>query len=414
MKKKVKKPELVAPAGDWSSLYSALDSGADSLYFGVKGLNMRNMAANFDILEIKKIMKVLHGRKRRGYLALNVIVYDKEINKVKKILKEAKKSGVDGVILWDMAVFSIAQELGLKIHLSTQASVANFLALKKYALGGAKRVVLARECRLSDIKNIISRIKKENLDCEVEAFIHGAMCLSLSGRCFLSEYSFSKSANRGACIQPCRREYLITDTEGEIQYIAGKDHILSPKDLSTIDFIDNLIEAGINAFKIEGRIRSSEYVRVVTSVYRRAIDAYFKAKLTKTLKEKLKKELYTVYNRGFSDGFYWGAPTLSGTNKSSPSRTLENTYEKIYLGEVVKFYKKINVAEVRVRNGSLKKGIQILCIGKNTPASFARVKDIQINHKFVASLEKGEVGGVKLPFAVKRKDKIFIWQKRSI
>ena len=420
MKKKEKRPELVAPAGNWSSLYSALDSGADSLYFGVKSLNMRNLAANFDILEIKKIMEVLHGRKRRGYLALNVIVYDKELDKVKKILKEAKKSGVDGVILWDMAVFSLAQELGLKIHLSTQASVANFLALKKYALGGVKRVVLARECRLSDIKNIISRIKKQNLDCEVEAFIHGAMCLSLSGRCFLSEYSFSKSANRGACIQPCRREYLIIDTEGETQYIAGKDYILSPKDLSTIDFIENLIEAGINAFKIEGRIRSSEYVRVVTSVYRRAIDAYFKGKLTKTLKEKLKRELYTVYNRGFSDGFYWGEPTLAGTGtqlgtgKSSTSRALENTYEKSYLGEVIKFYKKINVAEIRIRNGSLKKGTRILCVGKSTPASFACVKDIQINHKFVASLERGDVGGVKLPFIVKRKDKIFIWRKRSI
>lgn len=408
MKKKIKKPELIAPARDWSSFYSALDSGADSVYFGIKGLNMRNLAANFDILEIKKIMKLLHKRKRQGYLALNVIIYDKEINKVKKILKEAKQSGVDGVILWDMAVFSIAQELGLKIHLSTQASVANFPALKNYALRGVKRVVLARECSLLDIKNIISRVKKQNLDCEVEAFIHGAMCLSLSGRCFLSQYSFSKSANRGECIQPCRREYLIVDTQGETQYVAGCDYILSPKDLCTIDFIDSLIEAGINAFKIEGRNRSPEYIRVVTSVYRKAIDAYFKGKLTKALKEKLKKELYTVYNRGFSNGFYWGEPG------GFPSRILENSYEKIYLGEVIKFYKKISVAEICLRNGSLKKGVQILCVGKNTPASFARVKDIQINHKFVERIEKGQVGGVKLPFTVKRKDKVFIWQKRSI
>jgi len=406
MKKVVKKPELVAPAGNWSSLRSAIASGANSVYFGVKGLNMRNLATNFDILEIKKVIELLHKKKRKGYLALNTIVYNKEIVKVTKVLKAASKAGVDGVILWDMAVFSKAQELGLKVHLSTQASVANFSALKEHALRGVKRVVLARECRLSDIKEITSKIKKEKLDCEVEAFIHGAMCLSVSGRCFLSEFTFSKSANRGQCLQPCRREYIIADTQGECHYIAGQDHILSPKDLCTIDFIDKLIEAGINAFKIEGRIRSSEYVGVVTSVYRRAIDSYFRGKLTKTLKEKLRKELNSVYNRGFSSGFYWGQP------KESPNRFLENTYEKVYLGEVIKFYKKINVAEIRVRNERLKKGARILFIGKNTPASFAKVGGIQINHKFVEAIEKGEVGGVKLPFVTKRKDKVFLWQKK--
>lgn len=406
MNKKRKKPELIAPARDWSSLYSALDSGADGVYFGIKGLNMRNLAVNFDILEIKKILKVLHERGCQGYLALNVIIYDKEIDKVKKILKEAKQFGIDGVILWDMAVFSIARELGLKIHLSTQASVSNFLALKDYALRGVKRVVLARECNIQDIKNIISQIKKQNLDCEVEVFIHGAMCLSLSGRCFLSQYSFSKSANRGECLQPCRREYLIVDTQGECQYVAGQDHILSPKDLCSIDFIDKLIELGVDSFKIEGRNRSAEYILVVTSVYRKAIDAYFKGKLTKSLKNRLKKELSAVYNRGFSDGFYQGAPA------SLPSRILENSYEKIYLGEVIKFYKKIGVAEICLRKGSLKKGTQILCVGKNTPASFAKVENIQINHKFVENLEKGERGGIKLPFVVKPKDKIFIWQKK--
>ena len=406
MKKKIKKPELVAPAGDWSSLRSAIAAGADSVYFGIKGLSMRNLATNFDILEIKKVIELLHISKCRGYLALNTIIYNKEIAKVNKILKAAAKAGVDGVILWDMAVFSKAKALGLKVHLSTQASVANFLALKEYALRGVKRVVLARECKLSDIKEIISKVKKEKLDCEVEAFIHGAMCLSISGRCFLSEFTFSKSANRGECIQPCRREYVIADTQGECQYIAGQDHILSPKDLCTIDFIDKLIESGINAFKIEGRIRSPEYVGVVTSVYRRAIDSYFRGKLTKILKEKLKKQLSAVYNRGFSSGFYWGQP------KESPNRFLENTYEKVYLGEVIKFYKKINVAEIRVLNAGLKKGAQILCIGKNTAASFAKVGGIQINHKFVDSLKKGEIGGVKLPFIVKRKDKVFLWQKK--
>jgi len=407
MKKGIKKPELVAPAGDWSSLRSAVASGADSIYFGVKDLSMRNLATNFDILEVEKVIKLLHRKKCKGYLALNTIVYNKDITKITKILKVAAMVKVDGVILWDMAVFSKAKELGLKIHLSTQASVANFLALKEYALRGVRRVVLARECRLPDIREIVLKLKKEKLDCQIEAFIHGAMCLSISGRCFLSEYTFSKSANRGECLQPCRREYVITGVGGECQYVVGQDHLLSPKDLCTIDFIDKLIESGIDVFKIEGRIRSPEYVGVVTSVYRRAIDAYFKDKLTKKLKERLKKELTTVYNRGFSNGFYLGQP------KESPNRFLENSYEKVYLGEVIKFYKKINVAEIKISNASLNKGEQILCIGKNTPASFAKVDNIQINHKFVDSLGKGEIGGVKLPFVLKRKDKVFLWQKKS-
>jgi len=306
-----------------------------------------------------------------------------------------------------MAVFSIAKELGLKIHLSTQASISNFLALKNYCQQGTKRVVLARENSLSDIKAIASKIKKEKLTCQIETFIHGAMCLSVSGRCFLSEYSFSKSANRGECIQPCRREYIIYDTQGDCQYLAGKDYLLSPKDLCTIDFIDKLIEAGIDAFKIEGRIRSPEYVRVVTSAYRRAIDAYFSGKLTVFLKNKLKEEVQQVYNRGFSSGFYFGKPT------KAISRVLENTYEKVYVGEVSRFFKRIGVAEVKARNEPLEKGDQIVCIGKNTPASFAKVTDIQIEHKFVKKLEKGQVAGVKVPFALKRNDKIFLWRKKQ-
>ena len=367
---------------------------------------MRNLASNFDILEIKKVVALLHKNKKKGYLALNVIVYDKEISKVKGILQEAKKAKVDGVILWDMAAFSLAKELGLGIHLSTQASVSNFSALKKYSLLGIRRVVLARECRLADIKNIIGAIKKEKIDCQIETFIHGAMCVSISGRCFLSQYSFSKSANRGECLQPCRREFTISDTQGDSQYIIGQDYLLSPKDLCTIDFIDDLIKAGIDAFKIEGRIRSPEYIKVVTKTYRKAIDAFFANKLTKDLKSKLKQELKKVYNRGFSQGFYFEDPS------KDICRDLENTYEKVYAGEVIKFYKKIRVAEVLVRNEPIKKGERILCIGKNTPASFAVAGDIQINHEFVDSIERGERGGLKLPFEAKRKDKVFIWRKK--
>jgi len=405
---RIKKPELIAPAGDWDSLHSAISAGADSIYFGLKGLSMRNFAVNFDILEIKKIIQTLHNHQKKGYLALNVIAYNHEKERIKTILTEAKCSGVDAVILWDMGIFSLAKKLGLRVHLSTQASVANIEALKYYSQLGVRRVVLARECRLTDINGMVAELKENNIDCQVEAFIHGAMCVSISGRCFLSEYSFSKSANRGECLQPCRREYFISDKEGECQYILGQDYILSPKDLCTIDFLDQLIAAKIDSFKIEGRIRSPEYVKVVTSVYREAIDAYFNGMLTVSVKAELKHKLKAVYNRGFSSGFFWGKPT------AAISRRLEGGYEKIYIGEVVKFYKKINVAEVKVRSRGLKKGDEILCVGKNTPASFAVIDGLQVNHQFVDSLERGNIGGVKLPFTVRRNDKLFVWKKKEL
>ena len=285
----VHKPELVCPAGNWSSLKSAVLNGADSVYFGVKGFNMRHLARNFDMLEIKKVMAYLREHRKKGYLALNVIVMNDQIESVHKILKEAKSCRVDGIILWDMAVFSLAKKMRLPIHLSTQASVSNRESIRYYAKLGVRRIVLARECKLADIRQIIRYIKKTRLPLKIEAFIHGAMCVSISGRCFLSQYSFGKSANKGECLQPCRREYLIQDQEEGNQYILGKDYVLSPKDLCTIDFIDQLIEAGIDSFKIEGRIRSAEYVKITTSVYRKAIDAYFEGSLTRSLKKSWDK-----------------------------------------------------------------------------------------------------------------------------
>lgn len=404
----LKKPELVSPAGDWASLYSAVEAGADSVYFGVKGLNMRGFADNFDVLEIKKIMDFLRKSNKKGYLALNVIVFNEEISKVKKILQEAKKRGVDAVILWDMAVFSLAKQMGLRAHLSTQAGVSNFEALKFYAGQGVERVVLARECRLTDIRNINRQIEKEKINCAVETFIHGAMCVSISGRCFLSEDAFSKSANRGECLQPCRRQFLITDTQDQTQYVLGKDYVLSPKDLCAINFIDKLIAAGINAFKIEGRIRPPEYIKVVTGAYRRAIDSFFDHKLDDKLKKELAQELGKVYNRGFSEGFYFGPP------RRAISRKLDNQYEKIFIGEVRKVYKKINVAEVVVQKDCLRLGQTVLVAGKTAPVQFADVQQLQINHKFVDKADKGAVVGVKLPFTAKPKDKVFLWRKKTV
>ena len=401
------KPELIAPAGSWASLTSAVRSGADAVYFGIKSINMRHNAENFDILEIKKVMEYLHGKKVNGYLALNVLVYDAEIRKVKRILKEAKKSKVDAVILSDAAVFKEAKELGLKIHLSTQANVSNFEAVKFFAALGAERIVLARECTLRDIENIIRKIRKEKINCRVETFIHGAMCVSISGRCFLSHHSFSRSANRGACLQPCRREFIITDPEDEnVRYVLGKDYVLSPKDLCTIDFIDRLIISGISAFKIEGRMRSPEYVRGVTSVYRRAIDAFGEKKLNKKLKEELRQKLTQTFNRGFEDGFYFAKPGELGARP-------ESAYEKVYVGEVRKFYKKIMVAEVVVSSGKLQLDDELLITGKKTPAGFLKISKMEIKHKSVDLCRKGEAVGIKVPFLARRNDKVFLWKPKN-
>ncbi|MDP8298603.1 MAG: peptidase U32 family protein [Candidatus Tantalella remota] len=403
----LRKPELLAPAGDWSSLNSALTAGADAVYFGVKGMNMRHAAKNFDILEMKKVMDLLHTEGKKGYLALNVIVYDNEIDKVRQILTHASEAGVDALILWDMAVFAMAKELGLKIHLSTQASAANFEAVKHFASMGARRVVLARECALTDIGNISKKIKENDVDCEIETFIHGAMCVSLSGRCFLSQESFGRSANRGDCLQPCRREFTIRDetaeTEEECSYVLGKDYILSPRDLCTIEYIDRLIAAGIGSFKIEGRMRPPEYVKTVTSAYREAIDAFFDDRFDEGLKKKLLGRLKASFNRGFSTGFYFGRPDdLGGVSQGE--------YKKIYLGEVTKFYDNINVAEIKLQTSSLAKGQTLLFSGKKTPALFVTVNEMQVEHEDVEVGEKGSSVGIKLPFKVKAKDKVFLWE----
>jgi len=403
---KKRKPELVSPAGNWDSATSAIASGADAVYFGVKGINMRMRSENFDVLQIKNLMDKLHENGKKGYLALNVLVYDSEIDKIKRILEKAKKAEVDAVVLWDMAVLRLAKEFGHRLHLSTQASVSNYEAIKEYASLGVKRIVLARECTLEDITRITKQIKKDKIDCSVETFVHGALCVSVSGRCFLSQEVFSKSANRGECLQPCRREFVVKDVENECEYVLGEDYVLSPKDLCTVTFIEKLLEANIDAFKIEGRMRPPEYVSSVTSCYREAIDAFAAGTLDEKHKKVLFDRLKQTFNRGFDSGFYFGKPQDLGG-------VLQNEYEKTYIGEVTKYYKKIGVAEIIVNAKGLKSGQKILIAGKKTPAEFFTVRNMEIDHKSVKEVIKGTAVGIKLPFEVKRKDKVFLWEEKK-
>lgn len=378
-------------------------SGADAVYFGVKGLNMRLQSANFDLLELPAVMDTLHSAGRKGYLAINVIIYQNELDKLRKILSRARSAGVDAVILWDMAALSLAKEMGLTVHLSTQASVSNAEALAKYAKLGVKRAVLARECSLRDIKSIIRTLKERDIDCSVETFVHGAMCVSVSGRCHLSHQAFGRSANRGDCLQPCRREFMIKDMSGECEYVLGEGYVLSPRDLCALDLLDRLIRAGVKAFKIEGRARPPEYVKVVTSVYRKALDAFSEGRLDSGMKGELLGELNNTFNRGFSSGFYLGIPESSGALS-------ERIYEKIFAGDVVKYYKKISVAEVRIKGCPIGNGDTLLVSGKKTPAFYFTAEEMEIEHKKISLAEKGITVAIKMPFPVRAGDKVFLWR----
>lgn len=357
-KTKNNKPELLAPAGDWSMLNAAINSGADAVYFGVEILNMRAMADNFKTSDLGEITALCKSKNVSAHLTLNTIVFEKELDGLDKILDVAKNSGIDMVICWDPSVIMKCKEHGMPFCVSTQASISNSQSAKFYKELGADRIVLARECTLDKIIEI-----KKNVDIEIETFIHGAMCVAVSGRCFMSHEVFGKSANRGECIQPCRREYEIIDRDENFSFILGQDYVMSPKDLCTIEILDKLIEAGIDSFKIEGRKRSPEYIAKVVSTYRNAIDMYFEGKLTDDVKKKFVDELGKVYNRGFSTGFYIGEPgsesyaAIYGSNAST---------RKVYVGRVLNYYKQKKIVNVRIESGAINKGDSVYIIGNTT------------------------------------------------
>ncbi|MBR9675507.1 U32 family peptidase [Candidatus Woesearchaeota archaeon] len=398
------KVELLAPVGNTTMLRAAINSGADSVYFGLKNLNMRAKAKNFELGQLKKIVEECHKKSVKAYLTLNTIIYDDEIGEVKKIVSEAKKVGVNAVICWDASVIEECKKQGVEFHISTQASISNFESIKHYANLGAKRVVLARECGLEQIKSMVSKIKKEKLGVEVEVFVHGAMCVSLSGRCFTSQFLYGRSANRGECLQPCRRSYKVIDSETNDELSLDHNFVMSAKDLSTIGFLDKLIEADITCFKIEGRMRSEEYVSVVTKAYREAINAYYEKKLNPKLIKKLAQKLGEVYNKGFSNGFYLGKPI----GEYSDSYGSKSTKEKVYVGRVNNYYKKIGVFETRIENEDVSVGDKLMISGPSTGVALARVLNIQKNKdEDLKKAKKNDRVGVKTNVFVRRNDKVF-------
>lgn len=398
----MKIPELLAPAGDFISLRAAVEAGCNSVYFGVKGLNMRASARNFAPAEFKKLTGFCHRNNVKAYLCLNTIVYENELLKIRKILAAAQLAKVDAVICWDLAVVAAAKEFGLHVHLSTQASVSNSEAAKAYAQLGVKRIVLARECTLRQIKDIR---KRTNL--ELECFIHGARCISVSGRCLISQELFRKSANRGECLQPCRRAYKLIDLEEAHELEVRHNYVLSPKDLCALPFIDRVVSSGVDSLKIEGRTRAPEYVKAVVSVYRRALDALSQNKFSHAIRPLI-SELKAVYNRGLGPGFFLGMPAndYSGVYGGKASS------KKQFIGVVRNYYNKIGVAEIKLQCGNLKIGDKIMVQGPTTGVKEMVISSLERNRKRVMLAKKGQGVAIKIGFKARKNDKVFLQTSR--
>ncbi|MBN1644967.1 U32 family peptidase [Candidatus Woesearchaeota archaeon] len=392
--------ELLSPVSDRVMLKAAIDAGADAVYFGLKKLNMRATAKNFDLKELNEIVSICHSNNIKAYLTVNSIVYNDELEEIEKIIRAAKQANVDAIICWDTAVIKECKKQNIVFHISTQASVSNIKSAEFYKDLGAERIILARELNLNQIKEII-----EKTGIEVETFVHGAMCVSISGRCFMSHYLFNRSANRGDCLQPCRRKYKITDIEEkDNELLLGEDYVLSPKDLCALPFLDKLINAGITCFKIEGRVRSPEYIKIVTEVYREAIDAVEKGVFNEALINNLSEKLKTVYNRGFSGGFYFNSPTGDDFSDKAGSKA---TTRKVYAGFVKNFFKKPMVAEVQVEASKLRLGDKIMIQGSTTGVREIIIDSMEIDKMPVKEVEKRNAG-IKLNFVARENDKVFI------
>jgi putative protease len=392
MKQKI---ELLAPAGDFECLVAAINSGADAVYFGLQEFNMRARAKNFKLSDLPKIKKICKSMNVKTYLTLNTIIHNKELKKAEEIIKKVKKY-IDAIICSDISIMLLCRKHRLPFHVSTQCSVSNSETARFYKKLGADRIVLARELNLKEIKEISKRIN-------TEIFCHGAMCISVSGRCFTSQFLFNESANKGRCIQPCRRPYTVEDNQGNKLRI-DNNFILSPKDLCTLPFIEKIKKIGTKALKIEGRNKEPEYVATVVSVYRKALDK----KLTKKeIKEGL-NELKKVYNKGFSSGFYLGLPTRDDFSKVEHSSA---TQSKKFIGKIKHYYPKIKAGLIKLNSGTLKLGDEVLIIGKTTGIINHKIKSMQINHKDIKQVKKGQEVGIKLP-KCRKNDELYKVVKR--
>ena len=404
--------EIMAPAGNFECLQAAIQGGADSVYFGIGRLNMRSHSANnFAPEDLAEVCRICRENGVRSYLTLNITLYDEDLEDMRQVLRMAAKEGVSAVIASDMAAIAYARSLGLEVHISTQLSISNRESLRFYAQF-ADVVVLARELTLVQVKEIRKTIDEENIcgpsgkPLRIELFCHGALCMAVSGKCYLSLHEYNASANRGSCYQVCRRGYEVTDLETGSQLVVDNKYIMSPRDLCTIEFMDRIIDAGVTVFKIEGRARSGEYVKTVARAYRDAADAVAAGTYTAEYASGLKKKLETVFNRGFWDGYYLGAK-MGQWSEVYGNRA---TRTKQYVGRITNYFDKIGVAEILMETGKLKVGDSILITGPTTGVYEGTVTEIRVDLKPVQETVKGELCSVPVPSKLRRSDKVYLFQ----
>lgn len=407
--------EIMAPAGNFESLVAAIQGGADSVYFGVGNLNMRSHSANnFEVDSLPEIARICREAGVKSYLTLNIVIYDKDLESMRKTLDAAVEAGISAVIASDVAVILYARERGMEVHISTQLNVSNIESVRYHARF-ADVVVLARELTLFQVKDIYDAILKERITgpsgelVRLELFCHGALCMAVSGKCYLSLHEYNASANRGSCYQICRRSYEVKDKETGNTLEIDNEYIMSPKDLSTIAFVDKIIDSGVRVLKIEGRARAPEYVKMVASAYRRAADAVCNGTYNAGFVGGLQQELSSVFNRGFWDGYYQGARL----GEWSDVYGNKATRKKSYVGKVTNFFSNLSVAEVLIETGEISKGDLILIIGPSTGVIEHTVDEIRVALKEVQKSVKGEYCSIPLPQGVRlrRSDKIYLFRE---
>ena len=408
--------EIMAPVGSRESLAAAIQAGANSIYFGIGQLNMRSHSANhFDINDLHEIAETCKAHGIKTYLTVNTIIYDEDMEAMRQIVDAAKAADISAVIASDVAVLVYCRQVGVEVHLSTQLNITNVESLKFYAQF-ADVTVLARELNMTQVKHIYDEITNQNIcgpmgkPVRIEMFCHGALCMAVSGKCYMSLHEANRSANRGQCVQICRRSYTATDNETGHQLEIDNKYLMSPKDLKTVRFIDKMIDAGVRVFKIEGRARGPEYVYTVVSCYREAIQAVLESTFTEEKKDKWDERLATVFNRGFWDGYYQGQ-TMGEWNKNYGSLATE---KKVLVGKVTKYFSKIGVAEIAVEAAPFKKGDKLLITGTTTGAMYLDVKEIRYELDAVEEAEQGWRVSIPVPDKVRPNDKFFKLVKNQV
>ncbi len=404
-----KEYEIMAPAGSWESLSAAINAGADSIYFGVNQLNMRSRSsANFTLEDFKNIVERCHAHKVKAYLTLNIAVYDNELELLRQIINKAVEYKADAIIASDQAVLNLAAARDIPIHISTQLNVSNIEAVKFYARF-ADVMVLARELNLDQVAAIYRQIHEDQITgpsgnlVKIEMFSHGALCMSVSGKCYLSLHEYNYSANRGACLQTCRRAYEVKDKETGAELAVENEYIMSPKDLKTIHFLNKMVDAGVKVFKLEGRARSPEYVHTVTSCYAEALQSVLEGTYSREKIHQWDERLKRVFNRGFWDGYYLG----QRLGEWSDVYGSKASTKKVYIGKVTNFFSKLHVAEVQCETGTLKLGDEVLFIGETTGVHEQGINEMRKERNNIEKVSRGDVFSLPVNDLVRRGDKVY-------